>query len=102
MARRPKEDVEKLDPFGSGRNDAAERLDEAVQRIRGLMGEVADLQDDIREIYKEMAGQGYEPAVIRRVIGYLKKKEQNLEKFEREEQVFDTYLRALGVDRDDY
>ena len=41
--------------------------------------------------------KGFEPAVIRRVIAYEKKRKQNTEKFEREEMVFETYLNALGI-----
>mgnify|MGYP003620129868 CR=1 FL=1 len=94
---RKNEDNERIDPFSDGRNDAAETLKDAVERIQGLMSEIGDLQEDVREIYKEMAGRGFEPAVIRRVIAYEKKRKQNTEKFEREEMVFETYLNALGI-----
>lgn len=52
---------------------AAGQLKSIVERIERLNAEVADLQEDIRDIYKEAKSTGFDPAVIRKVIAERKK-----------------------------
>lgn len=98
MARRKKnEDDDRIDPFESGSNDAAEFLEDAISQIEEKMMEIESIQGDIREIYKELGGRGYDTPTVRRVISTKKKKKQNLMKFEAQEAFFETYMRALGL-----
>lgn len=73
---------------------SAERLRSFVQRIERLEEEKAALAGDIREVYSEAKGSGYDVKVLRQVIGLRK-----LDKSDRAEQeaVLETYLRALEM-----
>ena len=99
MARRKKDedDDERLDPFASGQNDAAEKLEYFLEQIESRLEQKAALDEEIREFYKEADGCGFEPKLIRRVVTFKKKRKQNQEKFDREEAVFQIYLSALGL-----
>jgi uncharacterized protein (UPF0335 family) len=71
---------------------AAGQLRSIIERIERLEEEKAGLAGDIREIYAEAKGTGFEPKIIRQVI-----KLRKLERSERQEQeaLLDLYLHAL-------
>lgn len=52
---------------------AAGQLKSIVQRIERMAEEIADLQDDMREIYKEARMTGFDPKIIRKVVAERKK-----------------------------
>lgn len=72
----------------------AERLRAFVERIERLEEEKAALAADIREVYAEAKGAGFDGKTLRQVIR-LRKLESN----ERQEQeaLLELYLRALGM-----
>ena len=78
----------------SVRGVSAERLRSFVERIERLEEEKAALAGDIREVYSEAKGAGYDIKVLRQVMRLRK-----LDKTARQEQeaVLETYLRALGM-----
>lgn len=65
-----------------------------VERIERLEEEKQALMADIREVYAEAKGNGYDPKIMRQVIR-IRKMDGN----ERAEQeaLLDTYLAALGM-----
>lgn len=73
---------------------AADRLRSFVERIERLEEEKATLAADIREVYSEAKGTGFDAKIIRKVIA-----ERKLEPSERAEQLelFDLYKRALDM-----
>lgn len=73
---------------------AAEQLRSFVERVERLEEEKAALSADIREVYSEAKGQGFDTKIMRQVIRIRK-----LEAAERQEQeaVLDLYLTALGM-----
>lgn len=73
---------------------AADQLRTIIERIERLEEEKKGLSDDIREIYAEAKGNGFDPAVLKKVVA-LRKQDRN----EREEQeaILDLYLSALGM-----
>lgn len=73
---------------------ARDQLRAFIERIERLEEEKAALMADIREIYAEAKGTGYDPKIMRQVVR-LRKLEPN----DRQEQEFvlDTYLSALGM-----
>ncbi len=73
---------------------AQERLRSFVDRIERLEEERATVSADIREVYSEAKGNGFDPKIIRRVIR-LRKMEENQR--QEEEYLLDTYLAALGM-----
>lgn len=70
------------------------RLKSLVERIERLEDEKKALGDDIREIYSEAKGAGFDAKILRQVIRLRK-----LDKPSRDEQdeLLDLYRRALGV-----
>jgi uncharacterized protein (UPF0335 family) len=73
---------------------AADQLRSIVERIEKLEEEKAALGADIREVYAEAKGNGYDVPALREVI-----KQRRMDRAEREEKelVLETYLRALGM-----
>ena len=73
---------------------AQDRLRSFIERIERLEEEKAALMADIREVYAEAKGVGFDPKIMRKVVS-LRKMEDN-DRLE-EEMVLDTYLHALGM-----
>ena len=65
-----------------------------IERIERLEEEKKTLSDDIRDVYAEASGSGFDAKILKKVIALRKKDEQ--ERLE-EEAVLDTYLSALGM-----
>jgi len=49
---------------------------------------------DIREVYAEAKGMGFDPKIMRKVVSLRK---MDVEKRQEEDFVLDTYLNALGM-----
>ena len=76
-------------------NDVAQdQLRSFVERIERLEEEKKTISDDIKDVYAEAKGNGFDTKVLRRVIS-LRKQDQN----ERQEQeaILDLDLQALGM-----
>ena len=73
---------------------AREQLRSLVERIERLEEEKKAISDDIREVYSEAKGNGFDTKVLRQVVRLRK-----LDLTERQEQdaVRDLYLNALGM-----
>ncbi len=71
-----------------------ERLKSFVERIERLSEEKQGIADDIKDVFAEAKGTGFDPKVMREVIR-LRKLATN-ERHERE-TLLDTYMRALGM-----
>jgi len=67
-----------------------------VERIERLEEEKAALTADIREVYAEAKGQGFDTKIMRQVVRLRK-----LENADRQEQeaILDLYMSALGMRR---
>jgi len=73
---------------------AKEHLRSFIERIERLEEEKKALADDIREIYSEAKGSGFDTKILRQVVRLRK-----LESADRQEQeaMLDLYLSALGM-----
>lgn len=73
---------------------AGEQLRQFVARIERLEEEKAALAADIREVYAEAKGNGFDTKVLRQVIRLRK-----IDKAERQEMdaILELYLEALGM-----
>ncbi|HKO07194.1 MAG TPA: DUF2312 domain-containing protein [Alphaproteobacteria bacterium] len=73
---------------------AAEQLRSLVERIERLEDEKKALSDDIRDVYAQAKGGGFDLRVLRQIIRLRK-----LNSAERQEQetLLDVYKRALGM-----
>ncbi|RMD61494.1 MAG: DUF2312 domain-containing protein [Alphaproteobacteria bacterium] len=76
----------------------AERLRSYIERIERLEEEKAALSADIREVYAEAKGNGFDTKVMRQVI-----KLRKMDRDERQEleTLLDLYKRAVGLDSGD-
>ncbi|NOZ31647.1 MAG: DUF2312 domain-containing protein [Alphaproteobacteria bacterium] len=73
---------------------AREQLRAFIERIERLEEEKKAITDDIREIYAEAKGSGFDAKVMRQVVALRKK-----DSVEREEQeaILELYKSALGM-----
>ncbi|POR50851.1 DUF2312 domain-containing protein [Bosea psychrotolerans] len=72
---------------------AGDQLKSIVERIERLEEEKKTISDDIKEVYAEAKGNGYDVKVLRKVIA-IRKRDAN-ERAE-EEAILDLYLQAVG------
>ncbi len=70
------------------------KLRSLIERIERLEEEKAALAADIREVYSEAKGEGFDVKIMRQVVRI-----RRLEAADRQEQeaILDLYLTALGV-----
>ncbi|HTQ14482.1 MAG TPA: DUF2312 domain-containing protein [Rhizomicrobium sp.] len=75
---------------------AKEHLKSFIERIERLEEEKSALAADIREVYSEAKGQGFDTRIMRKVVGLRK-----LDTADRQEQdaILDLYMTALGMRR---
>ncbi len=73
---------------------ARDQLRAFIERIERLEEEKKTIADDIKDVYGEAKGMGFDTVIMKRVIALRKKDEQ--QRME-EEAVLDTYLHALGM-----
>jgi uncharacterized protein (UPF0335 family) len=73
---------------------AGEVLKSLVERIERLDEEKRALNADIKEVYAEAKGGGFEPKIIRQII---KIRRMDKDKRDEEESLLELYKRALGM-----
>jgi uncharacterized protein (UPF0335 family) len=73
---------------------AGDRLKSFIERIERLEEEKRALSGDIKEVYAEAKGTGFEPKVMRQII---KIRKMDKEELDEEESLLDLYKRALGM-----
>jgi uncharacterized protein (UPF0335 family) len=72
---------------------AAERLRSFVQRIERLEEDKAGLGQDLKEVYAEAKGEGFDVKVLRKLISLRKRDPQQRRE---EEELLELYLSAIG------
>jgi uncharacterized protein (UPF0335 family) len=72
---------------------AAERLRSFVQRIERLEEDKAGVAQDIKEVYSDAKGEGFDIKVLRKIISLRKKDPQQRRE---EDELLELYLSALG------
>nr|BDD45133.1 UPF0335 protein [bacterium] len=70
------------------------QLQGIIERIEKLEEEKASIAADIRDVYAEAKGCGYDPKTIRQVIKLRKK---SVREREEEQTLLEVYLHALGM-----
>lgn len=71
-----------------------ERLKSFVERVERLEEERAALTADIREVYSEAKGEGFDAKTMRQVVRMRKLDKAD---FQEQEAMLDLYLSALGM-----
>ena len=73
---------------------AAQQLRAFVDRIERLEEEKKALAEDIKEVYAEAKGNGFDTKILRKVIALRKR---DVAERQEEETILDLYLQALGM-----
>lgn len=73
---------------------AVDQLRSIIERVEKLEEEKAGLAADIRDVFAEAKGNGFDVKAIRTIIQMRK---QDASEREEQETVLDTYLHALGM-----
>ena len=73
---------------------AGDRLKSFIERIERLEEEKKALADDIKEVYAEAKGTGFDVKIMRQVIRLRKLDKDDLDE---QETLIDIYKRALGM-----
>lgn len=73
----------------------ASHLKAFVERIERLEEEKASLLTDIKEIYLEAKGNGFDAKVLRKLVAM---RARDSEKLKEEHAILDLYCGALGMD----
>jgi uncharacterized protein (UPF0335 family) len=70
------------------------RLKSFIERVERLEEEKKTLAEDIRDVYSEAKATGFEPKIMRKIVGLRK---TNLEKRREEQELLDLYMSAIGM-----
>ncbi len=73
---------------------AKDHLKAFVERIERLEEEKKTISDDIKDVYAEAKGNGYDVKALRSVVRLRK---QDSDERKEHEAILDTYLAALGM-----
>ncbi len=76
---------------------AGERLKSFIERIERLEEEKRALAEDIKEVYSEAKGAGFDVKTMRQIVRLRKMDEDDRDE---QEALLDTYLRAIGMKPD--
>lgn len=69
------------------------RLRSIIERVERLEEDKAAVLNDIKEVFAEAKGEGYDVKVLRKVIA---RRKQDRAKLQEEDAIMDLYLSALG------
>lgn len=74
---------------------SSDRLRSIIKRIEKLEEDKAGISDDIKEVYSEAKGTGFDVKIIRQIVR-LRKIE--LEKRREQDELLDLYMSAIGME----
>ena len=74
---------------------SAQRLESIIKRIEKLEEDRAAVSEDIKEVYAEAKGAGFDVKVIRQIVR-LRRIEENKRK--EQEEILDLYKSAIGME----
>ena len=73
---------------------AKDQLKSIIERIERLEEEKKAISDDIRDVYAESKGNGYDVKVLRMIVRMRK---QDANERQEQETILETYMQALGM-----
>ena len=73
---------------------AGQRLHSFIERIENLEEEKTALMEDIKEVYAEAKGVGFDAKTMRKIVSLRKK---DAEKRREEDELLDLYKSAIGM-----
>ena len=75
---------------------AADRLKSFIQRIEKLEEDKAAIGEDIKQVYAELKGTGFDAKTIRTII---RERKMDIEKRREQEELLELYRAALGMEQ---
>ncbi len=76
-------------------NVAADQLRLFIERVERLEEEKKGIADDVRDVYSEAKGQGYDPKIMRQIVRLRKMQPHDRAEME---AILETYKSALGIE----
>lgn len=73
---------------------AADQLRSVIERIERLEEEKKTISDDIRDVYAEAKGNGYDVKALRTIVRMRK---QDANERQEQETILETYMHTLGM-----
>lgn len=73
---------------------AADELRAFIERLERLEAEKKDIADQVKEVYAECKGRGYDTKVVKKVLSLRKRDKDDIAE---EEAVLEMYKAALGM-----
>ena len=73
---------------------AKDQLKSIIERIERLEEDKKAISDDIKDVYSEAKGNGFDVKALRRIVSLRK---QDPDKRAEQEAILDTYMHALGM-----
>lgn len=73
---------------------AADHLKQIIERIERLEEEKKEVAEQIKEVYAEAKGNGFDTKTLRKIVAMRKKDPNELSE---EEAMLDLYMAALGM-----
>ena len=73
---------------------AADELRLLIERAERLEEEKKGLADDIKDVFAEAKGRGYDPKIMKKIVAIRKKKREAIEE---ENSLLSVYCEALGM-----
>jgi uncharacterized protein (UPF0335 family) len=70
------------------------QLKALIERIEHLEAEKATIATDIKDVYAEAKGTGFDPKIIKKVIAIRKRSSHEVTE---EQALIDTYMSAVGM-----
>lgn len=83
-----------MDADMSGSGVAAGELRQFIERIERLEEEKKAIADDVRDVYAEMKGRGFETKAVRQIVKIRKQDKNERREFE---AILDLYMSALNM-----
>ena len=77
-----------------GSGAGADQLTQFIERIERLEEEKRALMADIRDVYSEAKGTGFEPKIMRQLV---KMRAMDRELLQEQEELLETYRAAVGL-----
>ena len=77
-----------------GSGAGADQLTQFIERIERLEEEKRDLIADIRDVYSEAKGTGFEPKIMRQLV---KMRAMDREILQEQDELLETYRAAVGL-----
>ena len=73
---------------------AKDQIKSIIERVERLEEDKAAISSDIKDVYSEAKGNGFDVKALRRIVSLRK---QDPDKRAEQEAILDTYMHALGM-----